>query len=130
MKLWLALWATTLLAQTNFPLEQLDLAKATALAPPMGYPAKAGRSVADQPLTMKGKVYEHGVGLHSGSKMLIELHGQATSFTALAGVDEAKLTIPPPLPGAAIPNGLRNHPGLATLEVWVDGKLVVDSGVM
>ena len=96
----------------------------------MGYPAQAGHSVAGQPLTLKGKVYEHGVGLHSGSKMLIELHGQATQFAALTGVDDAKLAIPPPLPGAAVPKGLENHPGLAALEIWVDGKRLYDSGVM
>jgi alpha-galactosidase len=130
MRLLLSLCAAAALAQTNVPLEQLDLNKVSSLPSPMGYPAKAGRSVAGQPLTIKGMVYEHGVGLHSGSKMLVELHGQATQFTALAGVDEAKLTIPPPLPGAAVPKGLQNHPGLATLEVWVDGKSVYDSGVM
>ena len=96
----------------------------------MGYPAKANRSVAGTPLTMKGKVYGHGVGLHSGSKLLIDLHGHATQFTALAGVDEARLAIPAPLPGAAVPKGLQNHPGLATLEIWVDGKPVYESGVM
>jgi alpha-galactosidase len=130
VKLLLGFCAGVLLAQAPIPLETLDLSKVSVLPSPMGYPAKAGRSVADKPLTMRGKKYEHGVGLHSGSKMLIDLHGQATQFAALAGVDEAKLLIPPPLPGAAVPKGLQNHPGLATLEVWVDGKRVYDSGVM
>jgi hypothetical protein len=69
VRFWLALCATTAWAQTAIPLEQLDLAKATSFASPMGYPANASRSVAGQPLTMKGKVYEHGVGLHSGSRV-------------------------------------------------------------
>ena len=118
------------LAQTSIPLEQLDLSKVTSLAPPMGYPAGAGHAVSGTPLTIKGKVYEHGVGLHSGSKLLIDLHGGAVHFTAFAGLDDARTAIPPPLPGADIPNGLKNHPGLATVEVWVDGNRVYDSGVM
>jgi alpha-galactosidase len=96
----------------------------------MGYPAKAGQSVAGTPLTLKGKVYEQGVGLHSGSKLLIDLHGGAVSFNALAGLDDVRTAIPSPLPGADIPNGLKNHPGLATVEVWVDGQKVYDSGIM
>ena len=123
-------FCTALYAQTNVPLEQLDLSKASSLAAPMGYPAKAGHSVAGTPLTIKGKVYEHGVGLHSGSKILFDLHGQAVQFTALAGLDDVHMAIPGPLPGAAIPKGLQNHPGLATVEVWVDGKRLFDSGVM
>jgi alpha-galactosidase len=130
MRVLLALWSAGLLAQTSVPLEQLDLGKIASLAPPMGYPAKAGRSVAGEPLTMKGQRYDHGIGLHSGSRMLIDLHGQGAQFTALAGVDDAKLAIPAPLPGSAVPKGLQNHPGLATLEVWLDGKRVYDSGVM
>ena len=102
MRFVLFLWGGALLAQTAVPLETLDLAKVAALASPMGYPARAGRSVADQPLTLRGKIYEHGVGLHSGSRMLIDLHGQAQQFTALAGVDEAKLAIPAPLPGISL----------------------------
>ena len=122
--------AATLFAQIQVPLEHLDLTKVSSLAAPMGYPAKAGHSVAGTPLTIKGKVYEHGVGLHSGSKMLIDLHGQAKQFTALAGLDEVHTAIAGPLPGASVPKGLQNHPGLATVEVWVDGKQAFDSGVM
>ena len=117
-------------AQTPVPLEQLDLGKATTLPAPMGYPAQAGKSVANESLRVHEKTYEHGVGLHSGTKLLIDLHGQAASFTALAGLDDARLAIPKPLPGATIPNGLQNHPGLATLEVWLDNKKAYDSGIL
>lgn len=129
-RLLLALWSAALLARTSIPLEPLDLGKVAVLAPPMGYAVRSGRSVAGEPLTMKGQRYDHGVGLHSGSRMLVDLHGQGAQFTALAGVDEAKLALLAPLPGAAVPNGLQNHPGLATLDVWLDGKQVLDSGVM
>src|SRR5579883_2982575 len=111
----LAVCAAAASAQTSVPLEQLELGKATHFDAPMGYPAKAGRSVAGSPLIIKGTTYEHGVGLHSGSKLLIDLRGGAAEFTALAGLDETRTAIPSPLPGAAIPKGLQNHPGLATV---------------
>jgi alpha-galactosidase len=107
-------------------LESLDLGKVKSFAPPLGYPAKAAQSVAGKPLTMKGVVYPHGVGMHSGSKMLIDLHGEAESFAALVGVDDAMLPLAKPLPGAAVPRGLQNHPGTAAIQVWVDGKLAAE----
>jgi alpha-galactosidase len=50
-------------AQLEVRLEQLDLSAVKTLAPPVGYPAKAAQSVAAKPLTMKGGVYAHGVGV-------------------------------------------------------------------
>lgn len=111
-------------------LEQLDLGKVQCLKPPMGYPAKAGRSVADKPITIKGVVYPHGVGTHSGSKMLVNLNGQAEKFTAAVGVDDAQTALPNPLPGSAVPAGLQNHLGTGTVEVWVDGKPAADTGML
>src|SRR5689334_5622468 len=96
-------------------LETLDLTAVKTLAPPMGYPAKAAQSVAGKPLTIKGAVYAHGVGLHSGSTMTIDLHRQAEKFSAKAGVDDAPLPLAKPLPGSAVPRGLERHPGTATV---------------
>ena len=109
-------------------LETLDLSKMKALAPPMGYPARAAASVAGKPLTIKGQVYAHGVGTHSGSRLVVDLGGEAEKFSALAGVDDAAMPLPNPLPGSAVPRGLQNHPGIASFEVWVDGKQAVETG--
>lgn len=111
-------------------LESLDIGKIKALQPPMGYPAKANRSVADKPLTIKGVVYPHGVGTHSGSRMVVDLRGEAEKFVTLAGVDDARMAMPKPLPDSFLPKGLERHPGMATVEVWVDGRKAFDSDVM
>lgn len=109
-------------------LETLDLSKLKGLPPPMGYPARAAASVAGKPLTIKGQVYAHGVGTHSGSRLDVDLRGEAEKFSALFGVDDAAMPLPNPLPGSAVPRGLQNHPGMATLEVWVDGKQALETG--
>ena len=115
-------------AQQEVRLEQLDLSAVKHLAPPMGYPAKAAQSVAGKPITIKGAVFEHGVGLHSGSTMVVDLHGQAEKFSAKAALDDARMPLPKPLPGSTVPNGLQNHPGTATVEIWLDGKRAADTG--
>ena len=117
-------------AQPVIRLEELDLSKVRSLAPPLGYPAAAARSVGGAPLTVDGKTYAHGVGFHSGSTMVVELGGEAEKFEALAGVDDAHTALPKPLPGSALPGGLKAHPGTGRVEVWVDGKLAADTRVM
>src|SRR5581483_4950575 len=96
--------------------------------PPMGFPAKAAQSVAGKPLSIKRTVYEHGVGLHSGSRMIVDLHGQAEKFTAKAGMDDERMPLPKALPNSALPRGLERHPGTATVEIWLDGKHAADTG--
>lgn len=111
-------------------LERLDLTRIKSLAPPMGFPATAARSVTGAPLTMKGVVYPHGVGTHSGSRMAIDLGGEAEKFVATVGVDDTPTALPNPLPGSAVPQGLQRHPGTATVEIWLDGKPVFDTGAL
>lgn len=65
-------------------LETLDLA---AMDQAWGGP-QAALSVDGAPLTMDGKVYEHGVGTHAYSEMIIDLKGAATEFHAVVGVDD------------------------------------------
>src|ERR1700760_3808120 len=50
--------------------------------------AHANKSVGNNPLTIAGKVYEHGVGTHAESFININLKGAATRFTAMVGVDD------------------------------------------
>src|SRR5579872_4484789 len=122
--------AAAALAQSSFRLEELDLAQVKSLAPPMGYPAAAGRAVSATALRIHGAAYAHGVGLHSGSTVVVDLRGAAERFEALAGVDDGPTALPKPLPGSAMPRGLQTHPGTGRVEVWVDGALAADTGVM
>lgn len=93
-----ALWAET-----------LDLSQ---IAQDWGSP-HAGKSVENNPLTLKGVVYPHGIGTHAKSTFQINLKGVATRFAAMVGVDDEKA----------------GH-GSVTFEVWVDGKKVAESGVL
>jgi hypothetical protein len=38
------------------------------------------------PLTLAGKVHDHGIGTHAEETILINLHGAAQGFHAIAGV--------------------------------------------
>ncbi|HUU83538.1 MAG TPA: NPCBM/NEW2 domain-containing protein [Phycisphaerae bacterium] len=65
-------------------IEALDLA---GIDQGWGEP-QAGRSVDDNPLTLGGLVYEHGIGTHAFSEMVIDLKGAARQFRAIVGVDD------------------------------------------
>ena len=64
--------------------ETLDLG---AMEQGWGEP-RAGLSVDGNPLTIGGQVYAHGIGTHSYSEMIIDLHGVARRFEATVGVDD------------------------------------------
>ncbi len=76
--------------------------------------AHAGKSVDNNPLTLHGVVYPHGIGTHAHSEMLIDLKGAATHFAAMVGLDDEKA----------------KSAGSITFDVLVDGKKVFSSGVM
>ncbi len=65
-------------------IESLDLA---AMEQSWGRP-RSGLSVDDNPLTLDGLVYSHGVGTHSASEMAIDLYGLARRFEAVVGLDD------------------------------------------
>ncbi|SDD72224.1 alpha-galactosidase [Mucilaginibacter pineti] len=50
--------------------------------------AKARRSVGDNPITLAGVVYPHGVGSHAASTITIALKGAATHFASMVGIDD------------------------------------------
>jgi len=60
------------------PLDTLDL---THIEQDYGSP-HANRSIDDHPLTLGGKVFEHGIGTHANSHFAIDLKGSATKFMA------------------------------------------------
>jgi len=72
------------------------------------------RSMRGRPITLDGKVYAKGLGVHATSELVYALDGQWTGFTALAGVDDE----------------VENGKGAMTFQVWLDGQKVWDSGVL
>jgi alpha-galactosidase len=65
-------------------LSSLDLSKST-----QGWGApKADKSVEGHPITLAGKVYEHGFGTHAPGLLAIDLKGAATEFRATVGIDD------------------------------------------
>jgi alpha-galactosidase len=71
-------------AQEKVALSQLNVRLMTS-----GYGnSRANRSVDNHPITLRGTVYEHGVGTHADSKMILALAGKGNRFTALVGVDD------------------------------------------
>src|SRR5665213_1914501 len=50
--------------------------------------AQAGKSISGTPISLKGRVYTHGVGTHADSVYEVNLDGRAARFTAVVGVDD------------------------------------------
>lgn len=68
---------------------------------------RAGHSVDGHSLTLKGMVYPHGVGTHAIGRLAIDLHGEATHFQAVVGLDDETA-----------------GSGSVTFAVYLDGKKV------
>jgi formylglycine-generating enzyme required for sulfatase activity len=75
--------------------------------------AQARKSVDGHPLTIGGRAFVHGVGIHATSRWRIGLKKAAVKFLATVGVD-----------------GESYCGGTVCFEVWVDGKKVAESGLM
>mgnify|MGYP003766401219 CR=1 FL=1 len=91
------------------PLESLDLRN---MSQEYGEP-KAGKSIVDGPLTLGGRVFEHGVGSHAASELIIDLKGAAKAFIATVGVDDNTA-----------------GKGSVIFSIVVDGKTVARTAVM
>lgn len=72
------------------------------------------RTVDNNPLTLGGVVYPHGVGTHAKSEIAIDLKGGSKRFLAMVGVDDER----------------KSSDGSVTFDVWVDGRKAADTGVM
>lgn len=66
-----------------------------------------------QPLRMRGRVYQKGLGVHPPSLLRFRLGGVCSRFTAEVGIDDEK-----------------GSGGSAVFQVWSDGEKIFDSGVM
>ncbi len=71
------------------------------------------QSIREKPLTIGGKVYEYGVGLHASASIWVDLGGGCDSFSTEVGVDDAA--------GA---------PGTITYKFYADGRKLWESGIM
>ena len=74
----------------------------------------AGKSVGNNPMTVGGVVYPHGLGTHAVSRLLVNLRGAATRFEAMAGVDDEKKT----------------SPASVQFQVYVDGKRKLETPIL
>ncbi len=71
------------------------------------------RSVTGKPLSIGGKVFATGLGVHADSDLFFLLKGESQSFRAMVGVDDAP-----------------ERSGTVVFEVWADGEKLFDSGTM
>ncbi|MGI4788987.1 MAG: NPCBM/NEW2 domain-containing protein [Janthinobacterium lividum] len=95
--------------QNSLYVETLDLSKMT-----VGYGTpNVGKSIDGHPLTLGGVVYPHGIGTHAESVFVIDLHGSATRFSAMVGVDDEVKTN-----------------GSVAFSIIVDGKKAAQTGVL
>jgi alpha-galactosidase len=79
---------------------------------------QAGHSIDNHPLTLNGTVYPHGLGAHATSELMIDLHGNATRFQAVVGVDDE------------IKDNKSQKGSSVTFTVLVDGKKIADTPVL
>jgi len=71
------------------------------------------KSVDGKPITIAGTVYQHGVGSHSISNIIIDLHGAATHFSSSVGLDDEA-----------------NRAGSVIFVIIADGKEIAKTPVM
>ncbi len=90
-------------------LDSLDL---SSMQQGWGVP-KVNQAVTGKPLSLGGKIYEHGVGTHAVSSYVVKLAGGTEKFQAVVGVDDHT-----------------TGPGTIQFRLIADGKTVFDSGVM
>ncbi|MCF7673910.1 MAG: NPCBM/NEW2 domain-containing protein [Akkermansiaceae bacterium] len=76
------------------------------------------KGVAGTPLTIAGRAFTHGLGIHAASEIVYDLGGEYDSFSAWVGVDD-HLKAHPDAPRASV-----------VFQVAADGKTLFDSGVM
>ena len=108
--------------QNGIWVDSLDLAN----APIRRGRGQRGQTTPPPPLTFKlgGAAYAHALPLQADGDLTIDLHGAATRFVAMVGVDEVtpqgREGAPPPTTPA----------GSVVFGAWVDGKKLFESDVM
>ena len=72
------------------------------------------RSIDGGLLSVDGKVYQHGLGTHAVSQLVVPVGGNALAFEATVGIDDEK----------------RGSEASIEFKVWADGRLVASSGIL
>ena len=72
------------------------------------------RSIEGGLLSVDGKAYQHGLGTHAASQLVVPVGGNALSFEATVGIDDEK----------------RGSEASIEFKVWADGRLVAQSGIL
>lgn len=103
-------WALAVGASEVVPLGTLDL---SLMRQGWGRP-QVDRSVTQQPLSIGGRRFDHGVGTHARSTLWVQLHGRAERFKAMVGVDDAA----------------GNRRASVRFRVYADDQKLFDSGRM
>ncbi len=75
---------------------------------------QADKSVDGHTITIAGKKFEHGFGTHAPGRLVIDLHGSASHFHALVGIDD----------------DAKPHAGTAEFTIVGDGKILWSSGIL
>jgi len=104
----LTLAATGLRAETVW-LDTLDL---KTMKQGFGTP-QVNRAMQGQPLTIGGRHFERGLGVHTNNSYRVDLAGTADRFRAFVGVDDSAA-----------------GPATVVFQLIADGKKIFDSGVM
>ncbi|HXF10492.1 MAG TPA: NPCBM/NEW2 domain-containing protein [Desulfuromonadaceae bacterium] len=76
--------ATVAVAEQIVPLSTLDL---NMVEQDSGR-ARANRSVDNKPMSIAGETFTNGFGTHAFSQLILDVHGNAERFSALAGIDD------------------------------------------
>jgi hypothetical protein len=77
------------------------------------WPMRRDRSVADRPISIGGRPFEKGLGVHSRTELVYEINGEYGSFAATIGIDDA----------------VRPR-GSVVFRVLGDGRELYDSGLV
>jgi alpha-galactosidase len=91
-------------------LDSLDLEK---MVQRRGRP-RAGRSGRNNPLTLGGVVYPHGIGTLSINQLIVDLKGGAARFVSMIGIDDDSKT----------------GQGSVVYEIWIDNRRALVTDVM
>jgi alpha-galactosidase len=102
--------STTLAQAEQVQLSALDLGN---VSQGWGKP-QADKNVREHPISVAGRKFEHGLGTHAPSRVVIDLKGGATRFRAVAGLDDE----------------VKGQGGSVAFRVYGDGKTLFRTEVM
>ena len=116
-------FAVTVCAGCTIPTDEtryVDDFDLTGAVSGYGLKTRANRSVAGNPLTLKGRIYSRGFGDHPESALAFAADGNVVAFEATVGLDDDS---------DVAAKGSYGKP-TGEFRIWADGKIVWRSGFM